>query len=372
MRLVLVWAHAEKIQFNGTACLFGRAAGNHHPRVPDPTPSRETLREWFDEARIPRFKAWQDSTSVLRHLYGAGEKVLIFTNLKSQGQLLWDANRSDDLQPQLLPTGPEGVWFLPQPVRGGFFPNPRANGRLSRRSEEAVTVWRFAVLEIDEADADDWLRCLVQIPLQIASICESGGRSIHALVRVDATSKADWDRLITPIKPVLITLGADPGALSGHPAVALARGDARRALSATAVFESTTEWAAAFSSGHHGRSKGGGNGNMNDSMINEVSTWARNNGVATDSAPLLPPLAAKRLDELVANLHKDPAELLQHRFLCRGAGLLLVGPTGIGKSSLAMQAMMLWTAVRRVSSSRSMKWASRCGEGFTVRLTASV
>ena len=157
---------------------------------------------------------WQDSSSVLRQLYGAGEKVLIFSNLKSQGQLLWDANLSDDLQPQLLPTGNEGVWFLPQPVSGGFYPNPRLAGKISRRSEEAVTAWRFAVLESDEADADDWLRCLVQMPLRIASICESGGRSIHALVRVDAASKEDWDRLMTPIKPVLITLGADPGALS--------------------------------------------------------------------------------------------------------------------------------------------------------------
>lgn len=27
------------------------------PAFLNPTPSRETLREWFDEARIPRFKA---------------------------------------------------------------------------------------------------------------------------------------------------------------------------------------------------------------------------------------------------------------------------------------------------------------------------
>lgn len=77
-----------------------------------------------------------------------------------------------------------------------------------------MTAWRYAVLESDEADADDWLRCLVQMPLPIASICESGGRSVHALVRVDAASKADWDYLMGKIKPVLITLGADPGALT--------------------------------------------------------------------------------------------------------------------------------------------------------------
>ena len=158
----------------------------------------------------------QDSASVLRHLYarGSGEKILLFTDMKSQGQFMWEADRSDFIQQRQLPAGNDGVWFLPQPVSGGFFPNPRSDGNLSRRSEEAVLAFRYAVLESDEADADDWLRCLVQMPLRIACICESGKRSIHALVRLDAASKADWDRLMAPIKPVLITLGADRGALS--------------------------------------------------------------------------------------------------------------------------------------------------------------
>jgi hypothetical protein len=177
----------------------------------------------------------QDSASVLRRLYprGSGEKVLIFSQMKSQGQFLWEADRSAEIQQRDLPAGDAGVWFLPQPVSGGYFPNPRADGHLSRRSEEAVTAFRYAVLESDEADADDWLRCLVQMPLRIACICESGGRSIHALVRIDAATKADWDQLVGPIKPVLITLGADRGALS---AVRLSRlpqamrGDRRQRL----------------------------------------------------------------------------------------------------------------------------------------------
>ncbi len=158
----------------------------------------------------------QDSASVLRRLYrrGSGEKVLIFTDLKSQAQFLWEANKSDVTQDRQFPTGTDGVWFLPQPVTGEFHPNPRLDGRLSRRSEESVTAWRYAVLESDGADADDWLRCLVQMPLRIASICESGGRSIHALVQVDAPRKTDWDSHIGAIKPLLVALGADAGALS--------------------------------------------------------------------------------------------------------------------------------------------------------------
>ena len=158
----------------------------------------------------------QDSASVLRRLYtrGSGEKVLIFSHLKSQGQLVWEADCSDVIQDAHLPRGAKGVWFLPQPVTGTFHPNPREDNKLSRRSEEAVTSWRYLLLESDEADADDWLRCLIQMPLRISSICSSGGRSIHALVRVDASSKEDWDRCVGTIKPALVALGADPGALT--------------------------------------------------------------------------------------------------------------------------------------------------------------
>lgn len=144
----------------------------------------------------------------------SGECVLVFNDMQSQGQLVWRADACEHLGPDHLPAGPDGVWFLPQPVTGEWHPNPRQDGKPSRRSEEAVTSWRYLVLESDEADPELWLRALVQMPLRIVSICESGGRSIHALVRVDASSKSDWDALVEPIKPALIALGADRGALT--------------------------------------------------------------------------------------------------------------------------------------------------------------
>lgn len=51
---------------------------------------------------------------------------------------------------------------------------------------------------------------------------------------------------------------------------------------------------------------------------------------------------AKPLSSLISHGNHDPNELLKHRFLCRGGGLLLVGPTGIGKSSFLLQAAILW------------------------------
>ena len=71
------------------------------------------------------------------------------------------------------------------------------------------------------------------------------------------------------------------------------------------------------------------------------------NEAAPEEAALGPPVA-KKLGELVLPGENDPTELLKFRYLCRGGGLLLVGPTGIGKSSLSMQAMILWALAREL------------------------
>jgi hypothetical protein len=170
----------------------------------------------FIEWRSPVPVEGLTSGGFLRGLYpkGSGEKVLVFARMESQGQLLWKADAGDLILDGDFPAGPDGVWFLAQPVDGEYHCNPRLGGKPSRRSEESVKAWRYAVLESDKAEPEEWLRCLIQLPLRIASICESGGRSIHALVRLDAESKADWDTKVRVIKPVLVTLGADPGALS--------------------------------------------------------------------------------------------------------------------------------------------------------------
>ena len=84
------------------------------------------------------------------------------------------------------------------------------DGKQSRRSHQSVTSWRFLLLESDRADisASEWLAALVLLPLPIVSICETGGRLAHALVRVDAPSKDDWDRFKDSLVPVLTMLGA--------------------------------------------------------------------------------------------------------------------------------------------------------------------
>jgi hypothetical protein len=165
---------------------------------------------WLTD-KSPIAPAAVTSSQFLEALYNPGEKIVLFSQFRSQGQCLFEIGAK--LNPA-IPAGPEGVWFMSNPVDGYFHPNPRQANKSSRRSEEAVTSWRYLVLENDEANSGEWMACLVQLPLKIAAIYTSGGKSIHALVRLDAESKKDWDAQRDEMKPVLVTLGADPLALT--------------------------------------------------------------------------------------------------------------------------------------------------------------
>jgi hypothetical protein len=160
---------------------------------------------------------WNRSPAgVLAKLYQPGEKILIFTNWESQGQELWTRPGLTGNFAALdqYKRGFKDVWFLSNPVDGEYHWNPRQE-KDSRRSEESVTSFRYAVVESDKADPGQWLRALVQLPLFISAIYESGKRSIHALLRTDAGSKAEWDESVRgELLPILTILGADPGSLT--------------------------------------------------------------------------------------------------------------------------------------------------------------
>jgi hypothetical protein len=192
----------EPVEFDPAA--LAALAGEFRPRL-----------DWF-AARSYADPSLLDSAGFLSLLY-AGEKVLIFSDDKSQGQALWP----DEPIPAC---GPRGMWYLANPVDGREYPNPRT-GKPSRRSEESVTRWKFALLESDEADPRIWLGALAKTTLPVSAIYSSGGRSVHALIRVPGsgsgmsalsgpTSKAEWDAWARAQKATLARIGADPKALT--------------------------------------------------------------------------------------------------------------------------------------------------------------
>jgi hypothetical protein len=163
--------------------------------------------------------------SFLHAIFEPGEKVLCFSKYRSQGQAIWqrpehlaryDATALDGL---VEPAEGQGAWFLSNPITGDFVELERLksehnpSGR-TRRAEESISAFRHILLESDKADPAIWLAALVQMPLPILSICESGGRSLHALVRIDAKDGREFREIIAASKTGLEILGADPAALS--------------------------------------------------------------------------------------------------------------------------------------------------------------
>ena len=232
--------------------------------APEPHPAAAPARPHLDLDRIADFirgcpvisEKWlaerspidPDSITTpekfLAHLYREDEKVLIFTDQRSQGDFLaWKKPAELDRHAKistyrlsktkgvsavasLLPEGaPEGVWFLVQPVSGAWeikvdvtmataTTARETHPKYTRRSQQNVTAWRYFVLESDELSAADWLRVLVHSALPIAAIYTSGKRSIHALVKIEVPSKSTWDAAKKTLISLVCPLGADPAALT--------------------------------------------------------------------------------------------------------------------------------------------------------------
>jgi hypothetical protein len=101
-----------------------------------------------------------------------------------------------------------------------------------------VTAFRFALIECDAIPLELQLPLLAKLPLPIAAILTSGGRSLHAWVKVDAANGADYRQTVARMLALLARFGVDgknknPSRLSRLPGVQRiigATGDGRQRL----------------------------------------------------------------------------------------------------------------------------------------------
>ncbi len=162
-------------------------------------------------------------------LYREGEKVLIFEQMwGTQGdygrvvgkhtlKLGGLPNARNALLPKLPESSAEGLTFLMQPVDGQWYPVER-NGRveMSRRTKKSVTRWPYILLESDKVPFEMWLNCLVRMKIRIVSITHSGGRSLHALCRLEKDTEEELQAEIQDegARETLAILGTDTQALN--------------------------------------------------------------------------------------------------------------------------------------------------------------
>jgi hypothetical protein len=113
--------------------------------------------------------------------------------------------------------------FLERNQRNAFFlsnpidAKPHYDGRfaygLSYHCIEAISAWRYLVLETDFVEAALWLALLAVVRLRIAAIYFSGARGHHALIQIDAATKLEADDLVEIYRHEYVPLGACKGTL---------------------------------------------------------------------------------------------------------------------------------------------------------------
>ena len=152
-----------------------------------------------------------DGAVLVRSLYAPGEKVNFVTEFveyteKSGEVKARPMGKGITLERDALvarfeqngsDTGQAGGWLRMNPVDGQGI------------SDANVTAYRFALLESDTLPMELQLALFAKLPLPIAAILSSGGRSLHAWVKVDAGDAAEYRAVVPRLLGLLAKFGVD-------------------------------------------------------------------------------------------------------------------------------------------------------------------
>lgn len=168
-----------------------------------------TEADWFEASpvRIDWEPGPKDAAHLLRVLYRPWEHVFCGERYGGADGVRmaadWIAAFDDG-----RPVPPH---FIPNPLTGREHPLP--GGKLSKRGDSAVAGFLYAVAEFDGLSKPEQLAFWWGFrTAPIVALIDSGGKSVHAILRVECETRADWEREIEGklFPRVLVPLGCDP------------------------------------------------------------------------------------------------------------------------------------------------------------------
>jgi RecA-family ATPase len=207
-------------------------------------------------------------------------------------------------------TGKNGIFIRVNPMRV----DPK-----SKNTDADVSKWRHVLLEFDLDPAgkripkDRQLGAILASNLPVTAVLDSGDKSIHAWVRVDAKSAAEYKDRAEEIYELfdsgVDTQNCNPSRYSRCP-------DGHRTVNGDLVKQSLLKVKVGAES---------------------WDEWKRLTAVHALGEPWRPLKDFEDYD--IAN---DPNTVIGDRWLCRGGSLVLVSQSGVGKSSMQMQLKVGW------------------------------
>ncbi|MFM2216950.1 MAG: hypothetical protein RL240_1268 [Planctomycetota bacterium] len=174
-------------------------------------------------------------------------------------------------------------------------------------SDSGVAAFRHVLVEMDEKTKDEQWTILKESKLPLSVVIDSGGKSLHGWVRVDAANKEEWNERRDVVYRQLEALGIDPknknASRFSRLAGVMRDGNEQKLL---AINVGVVNW----------------------------DTWMRQRILlgAVSLFDMKPPSASG-----------SPNDIFVKGYLRKHGGLLLVGPTGIGKSTFLLQCCVTWS-----------------------------
>lgn len=200
---------------------------------------------------------------------------------------------------ELFADKPQGAYIRINPIK-----DDDVSGR-----DDGVSIFRHLLVEFDTRPKEEQYAIFKQSQLPIAAIIDSGGKSLHAWVRVDAKDFEEWKLRRQAVFDYLSDY--EPDEMTKNPSRwsrlgGVKRGEKEQRIVALNVgVANWDEWLSYLESSE---------------VPEEVSIEQLEN-YDTDN---------------------DPTTVLGNRWLCQGGSLCVIGQSGIGKSSFLMQfAIML-------------------------------
>ncbi len=151
--------------------------------------------ELFDASPVkPPVDGADDAAVLLRALYRQDEHL--FIGQRTDGGAECVLTVAEWLsKPDRLAAAPH---IIPNPLSGQPGPKKDGDGE-THRGDACVIAWRFATVEFDglprEQQVAFWL-ALIGAGVPVAALIDSGGKSVHGWVRVNAADADEWEHLV--------------------------------------------------------------------------------------------------------------------------------------------------------------------------------
>lgn len=161
---------------------------------------------------------------------------------KQAGKIIEELDHYQDIAPVMGDWDPDaGAWIRFNPFdNSGFY------------KDENITAYRYALAESDSLPIEEQYRVLRESRLPIAALVESGGKSLHAVFRVDAKDKFEYASRVRDAYASLNTFGflvdpqnRNPSRLSRMPGVTR-NGNVQKLVATDIGCKTWDEWQASL------------------------------------------------------------------------------------------------------------------------------